>query len=237
MWGFLYGWTLFLVIQAGTIAAVSVAFGKFLGIFIPSVSSSHWLIHIAHVPPLRFGSMILGNMDIGLNTQNLTAILVIVFLSVINIFGVKVGAAVQNVFPVAKTLALAGLILLGVFAGPKHGSSSSKFWCEFLAQWRATFASSGSGGRRRTYCPMRHYCHRSCCPGRISVFRRRLEQRHLYSGRSKEASAQPAALTRDGHRCGYSALHSRKLRVPDGTSPGGRSPWLDHRCAGHPVCL
>src|ERR1700689_5346819 len=51
--GFLYGWTLFLVIQTGTIAAVGVAFGKFLGIFFPSVSSSHWIWHIAHVPAWR----------------------------------------------------------------------------------------------------------------------------------------------------------------------------------------
>ena len=55
MWGFLYGWTLFLVIQCGTLAAVGVAFGKFLGVFIPSVSSSHWLWHIAHVPPVHIG--------------------------------------------------------------------------------------------------------------------------------------------------------------------------------------
>src|ERR1700741_5127049 len=77
MWGFLYGWTLFLVIQSGTIAAVGVAFGKFLGVFFPSVSASHWLWHIAHVPTLRVGSMVLGNMEIGLNTANLAGVLVI----------------------------------------------------------------------------------------------------------------------------------------------------------------
>src|ERR1700758_2385436 len=103
LWGFLYGWTLYLVVQTGTIAAVGIAFGKFLGIFFPSVSSTHWLIHIAHVPPIPIGPMVLGNMDVGLNTQNLTAILVVVFLSVLNIFGVRLGAAVQNVFTFAKT--------------------------------------------------------------------------------------------------------------------------------------
>ena len=51
LWGFLYGWTLFLVIQTGTIAAVCVAFGKFLGVFFPTISTTHWLWHIAHVPP------------------------------------------------------------------------------------------------------------------------------------------------------------------------------------------
>ena len=102
LWGFLYGWTLFLVIQTGTIAAVGVAFGKFLGIFIPSVSSSNWVLHFGKVPPIGIGPMVLGNMDVGLNTQNLVAILVVVALSVINIFGVKTGALIQNVFTAAK---------------------------------------------------------------------------------------------------------------------------------------
>ena len=60
LWGFLYGWTLFLVIQTGTIAAVGVAFGKFLGVFFPSVSSTHWIWHIAHVPPIPIGPMVSG---------------------------------------------------------------------------------------------------------------------------------------------------------------------------------
>jgi hypothetical protein len=77
LWGFLYGWTLFLVIQTGTIAAVGVAFGKFLGIFFPSISSSHWILHFWKVPPIHIGPMVLGNMDVGLNTQNLVAILVV----------------------------------------------------------------------------------------------------------------------------------------------------------------
>src|SRR2546425_13298634 len=53
LWGFLYGWTLFLVIQTGTIAAVGVAFGKFLGVFFPSISSSAWILHLAKVPPIH----------------------------------------------------------------------------------------------------------------------------------------------------------------------------------------
>jgi len=76
LWGFLYGWTLFLVIQTGTIAAVGVAFGKFLGIFFPSISSAHWILHFWKVPPIHIGPMVLGNMDVGLNTQNLVAILI-----------------------------------------------------------------------------------------------------------------------------------------------------------------
>ncbi|MCU1311537.1 MAG: amino acid/polyamine/organocation transporter, superfamily [Candidatus Angelobacter sp.] len=117
LWGFLYGWTLFLVIQTGTIAAVGVAFGKFLGYFFPSVSSTNWIWHIAKVPPIPLGPMVLGNMDVGLNTQNLTGIVVVIILTIVNVFGVKTGAAVQNVFTIAKTSALLGLVLLGFAVG------------------------------------------------------------------------------------------------------------------------
>src|SRR5216117_1024805 len=81
LWGFLYGWTLFLVIQTGTIAAVAVAFARFLGVFFPSISSSNWILHFWKVPAIHLGPMVLGNMDVGLNTQNLVAILVVVVLS------------------------------------------------------------------------------------------------------------------------------------------------------------
>jgi basic amino acid/polyamine antiporter, APA family len=127
LWGFLYGWTLFLVIQTGTIAAVGVAFGKFLGIFFPSISSSHWILHFWRVPPIAIGPMVLGNMDVGLSTQNLTAILVVVVLSLINVFGVKTGAMVQNVFTVAKVSALAGLVLLGLFLGRSAEALAANF--------------------------------------------------------------------------------------------------------------
>src|SRR6187402_612019 len=106
LWGFLYGWTLFLVIQSGTIAAVGVAFGKFLGVFVPSVSASHWIWHIAHVPPVNVGPMVLGNMDVGLSTANLTAIVIITLLTVLNTLGVKLGALIQNIFTSAKIVAL-----------------------------------------------------------------------------------------------------------------------------------
>jgi APA family basic amino acid/polyamine antiporter len=133
LWGFLYGWTLFLVIQTGTIAAVGVAFGKFLGVFFPAVSSTNWILHLWKVPPIPIGPMVLGNMDVGLNTQNLAAILIVIFLSVLNIFGVRTGAAVQNVFTVAKTAALLGLVLLGLFLGRNAAAIAANFGPNF---WR-----------------------------------------------------------------------------------------------------
>ena len=147
--GFLYGWTLFLVIQTGTIAAVGVAFGKFLGIFIPSVSSTNWIWHIAHVPPIRIGPMVLGNMDVGLNTQNLMGIITIIFLSVLNVYGVKLGALVQNVFTFAKTAALLGLVFLGITIGRNAQALAANFHGHFFANagWTSLHAVQvGVGG-------------------------------------------------------------------------------------------
>src|SRR3954470_14857676 len=63
LWGFLYGWTLFVVIQTGTIAAVAVAFAKYTGVFFPSVSASSYLV---------------GSGKLGITTQQLLAIAVII---------------------------------------------------------------------------------------------------------------------------------------------------------------
>ena len=131
LWGFLYGWTLYLVIQTGTIAAVGVAFGKFLGVFFPSISASNWIVHIAHVPPIPLGPMVLGNMDVGLNTQNLMAVLVVIFLSVLNIFGLRTGALVQNIFTFAKAAALLGLVVLGLAIGRNPQAIAANFGVNF----------------------------------------------------------------------------------------------------------
>ena len=142
LWGFLYGWTLFLVIQTGTIAAVCVAFGKFLGVFFPTVSSTHWLWHIAHVPAIPVGPMVLGNMEIGVSTANFAGIVVVVIVAAVNIRGVKFGALVQNIFTVAKALSLAGLIVLGFSVGRNSAAIAANFgshWSEF---WRNASWSS-----------------------------------------------------------------------------------------------
>ncbi|MDE3148574.1 MAG: amino acid permease [Acidobacteriota bacterium] len=134
LWGFLFGWTLFLVIQTGTIAAVCVAFGKFLGVFFPSVSATHWLWHIAHVPALRVGPMVLGNMEIGVNTANLTGIAIVVFLAIVNIFGVRLGAIIQNIFTSAKALSLTALVVVAFTVGRNATAWESNFgpgWTHF----------------------------------------------------------------------------------------------------------
>ena len=110
--GFLYGWTLFTVIQTGTIAAVAVAFAKFLGVFVPAVSAQAWIFKIGPV---------------GVNTQQLVAIALIVFLTWVNTNGVRTGAMVQNVFTIAKTGALASLIVLGIVAGRNPHAIQSNF--------------------------------------------------------------------------------------------------------------
>jgi APA family basic amino acid/polyamine antiporter len=155
LWGFLYGWTLFLVIQTGTIAAVGVAFGKFLGVFLPSVSAQHWLWHIGRVPPIAVGPMVLGNMDIGLNTANLAAIVIITLLTLLNMLGVRMGALVQNVFTSAKVLALAAVILAGFAArnataiAANFGAGWQNFW--HGASWHATHAVQIGAGGPQTY--------------------------------------------------------------------------------------
>ena len=102
MSGFLYGWTLFLVIQTGTIAAVAVAFAKFSGVFVPWISAQNWLI---------------AGPRFGLNTQQLVAIAVLVLLTWSNTRGIRTGAAIQNVFTFAKTGALLGLVGFGLWLG------------------------------------------------------------------------------------------------------------------------
>jgi len=140
LWGFLYGWTLFLVIQTGTIAAVGVGFGKFLGVFFPSVGTTNWLWHIGKVPAWHVGPMVLGNMDIGINTANLAAILVVTLLTMLNTRGVKMGAAIQNVFTSAKVLALAAVVLVGIVVRDPAAIAAN-----FGEGWKNFWAGAGWG--------------------------------------------------------------------------------------------
>ncbi len=118
LWGFLYGWTLFLVIQTGTIAAVAVAFARFLGVFTSIVSPTHWV-----VPPI----ILSRNYAVSLSTQQLVAIILIAFLTLVNTRGLRLGKLIQNVFTSAKTLSLLALIVLGLFIGRNGAALTANF--------------------------------------------------------------------------------------------------------------
>src|SRR4249919_232638 len=105
MWGFLYGWTLFMVIQTGTIAAVAVGFARYFGVLWPTLSESNYI-----VKPIHLGS----SYAISLSTAQLVGLLLIALLTWMNTRGLKVGKLVQNIFTVTKTGALVALIVLGV---------------------------------------------------------------------------------------------------------------------------
>ncbi|MBZ5682184.1 MAG: amino acid permease, partial [Acidobacteriia bacterium] len=106
--GFLYGWTLFSVIETGTIAAVAVAFARFSGVVWPLVAEDRYLISPVHIS---------ARYALSLSTAQLLAIGVIALLTFSNTRGLRYGKVVQNVFTVAKTGALLGLIILGILLG------------------------------------------------------------------------------------------------------------------------
>src|ERR1700744_1865074 len=118
LWGFLYGWTLFLVIQTGTIAAVAVGFARYLGVLFPSISATAW-----EVKPIDLGS----KYAVSLSGQQLVGILMVIFLTFLNMQGVRLGKLIQNVFTSAKTLSLFGLILLCLFVARNAAAISDNF--------------------------------------------------------------------------------------------------------------
>src|SRR6059058_1094722 len=117
LWGFLYGWTLLLVIQTGTIAAVAVGFGRYTGVLLPWVSETNYLI-----APIRFGGYALS-----LSTAQAVGLALIALLTFMNTRGLKLGKLVQNVFTTAKTGALIALIVLGIVVGLKSGAGAANF--------------------------------------------------------------------------------------------------------------
>ena len=118
LWGFLYGWTLFLVIQTGTIAAVGVAFARFLGVLWPAVAEDHYLI-----APLHLST----GYALSLSTAQLIAIALIALLTWTNTRGIDYGRIIQNVFTVAKTGALIALVGVGLALGWNADAVSANF--------------------------------------------------------------------------------------------------------------
>src|SRR6058998_3959946 len=117
LWGFLYGWTLFLVIQTGTIAAVAVGFARYMGVLVPWVSESNYII-----APIRF-----GGYAVSLSTAQFVGLALIGFLTFTNTRGLEVGKLIQNVFTTAKTGALIALIVLGIIVGVRSGAGAENF--------------------------------------------------------------------------------------------------------------
>ena len=136
--GFLYGWTLFLVIQTGTIAAVAIAFAKFLGVFVNEISPDNYLFT---KEPVVLG----GGYAISFSTQQLVAVALIALLTWTNTRGLKLGTIVQNVFTFAKTAALAAVVLVGMFLGwsATCAARSSAWWDSWANGWRPEVAQSG----------------------------------------------------------------------------------------------
>jgi APA family basic amino acid/polyamine antiporter len=134
--GFLFGWTLFLVVQTGTIAAVAIAFARFLGVFVPAVSSDNYL-----VPPLS----IIRGYAISLSTEQLIAIALIALLTFTNTRGLRIGKLVQNSFTATKTAALAGVIIVGLIFGWKADCAAlaAHWWNASANGWSATIAQPG----------------------------------------------------------------------------------------------
>jgi basic amino acid/polyamine antiporter, APA family len=118
IWGFLYGWTLFLVIQTGTIAAVAVAFARFLGVLWPAVAEDRYLIAPVHIST---------GYAVSLSTAQAVGVLLIALLTYTNTRGMQYGKIVQNIFTTAKTGALLALIAIGLTLGWNAAAVGASF--------------------------------------------------------------------------------------------------------------
>jgi APA family basic amino acid/polyamine antiporter len=134
--GFLFGWSLVLVIQTGTIAAVAVAFARFTGVLVPWVAADRYL-----VAPLRLSEA----YALSLSTQQLVAVALILLLTYTNTRGLRLGKLLQNTFTFTKTAALAGLILVGLLWGWNASSAAhtADWWNPWANGWNPQAAQPG----------------------------------------------------------------------------------------------
>lgn len=134
--GFLFGWSLLLVIQTGTIAAVAVAFARFMGVLAPQVSESNYIIAPTHL---------FGSYAISLSTAQLVAVVLILLLTLTNTRGLKTGKLIQNTFTFTKTAALIGLILVGLFLGwnTQSAAFTSTWWNPLANGWNPQAVQPG----------------------------------------------------------------------------------------------
>src|SRR5688572_20449808 len=116
--GFLYGWTLFLVIQTGTVAAVAVGFARYLGVVVPGIAEDNYLITPIHITT---------GYAVSLSVAQLVAIVVIAFLTWMNTRGLEYGRFVSNLFTTTKTGAVLALIVVGLLLGWNADAVSANF--------------------------------------------------------------------------------------------------------------
>lgn len=144
--GFLFGWGLFLIIQTGTIAAVAVAFANFTGVLTDLVSADRYLVStLVIVKPFTISGRSFHGYALSLSTQQLLAVVMILFLTFINTRGLQAGKFIQNTFTFTKTAALLGLILVGLLLGWNHNSAAytSSWWRSWENGWQPSASQVG----------------------------------------------------------------------------------------------
>src|SRR6266567_4329171 len=144
--GFLFGWSLFLVIQTGTIAAVAVAFANFTGVLTDSISAEKYLIHpLVILKPYKLGSLSFNGYALSLSTQQLVAVVMILLLTLTNTRGLKTGKLIQNTFTFTKAAALLGLVIVGLLLGWNHQSAAytSSWWNPSANGWHPASSQLG----------------------------------------------------------------------------------------------
>ena len=169
-WGFLYGWTLFAVIQTATIAAVAVGFGRYAGVLVPWISETNYLIEPiilnnavtrgidsllnAALDLLSIGHVHLsGTYAISLSTAQVVGIVMIALLTWMNTRGLKLGKFVQNVFTFAKTGSLIALIALGLIVGLLwHGDVAAANFGDLWSAVSKNQARKITPGKKANYC-------------------------------------------------------------------------------------
>jgi basic amino acid/polyamine antiporter, APA family len=123
LFGYLYGWALFCVIQSGAIAAVAAAFARFTGVLFPGLSPTVFAGVTLHLPS--------GSIEVGLSWQRVLAIASIAALTWVNIRGVRQATALQTALTILKTSALCGLILIGLTIGRHATAVAANFGAAF----------------------------------------------------------------------------------------------------------
>jgi APA family basic amino acid/polyamine antiporter len=139
--GFLFGWGLFLIIQTGTIAAVAVAFANFTGVLTDLISGDWYLVDpYVLIRPFTIRGLTFNGYAVSLSSQQLLAVVMIIFLTFINTLGLQTGKTIQNVFTFTKTAALLGLIVVGLLLGWSTGSAAytSSWWQPWQNGWQPT---------------------------------------------------------------------------------------------------